>query len=184
MARSHAPLVGPGQPIEVPHALGAAAPFLALAVLSALLLLIPEVPPGVAAFAAAAFSLAAVGRAVQQRRALRDMQVVDRSCPPAQEGDSPLAPPRLAREPALRARGARASRGGAASGRAIRERRASRRRKPSQPPGHPIQRRRDRGPRQLPRRHGAGERQRRPPRPPPSRRSLGPAVSGTRRRPT
>ena len=79
MARSHAPLVGPGQPIEVPHALGAAAPFLALAVLSALLLLIPEVPPEVAAFAAAAFSLAAVGRAVQQRRALREMQVsIDR----------------------------------------------------------------------------------------------------------
>jgi len=63
----------------VPHALGAAAPFLALALLSALLLLIPEVPPGVAVFAAAAFSLAAAGRAVQQHRALRDMQVsIDR----------------------------------------------------------------------------------------------------------
>lgn len=59
--------------------MGAAAPFLALAVLSALLLLIPEVPPGAAAFATAAFALAAVGRAAQQHRALRDMQVsIDR----------------------------------------------------------------------------------------------------------
>ncbi len=91
MARGHGSIVGPGQPIEVPDALRAALPFAALALLSGLLLLTPDVPPGVAAFAAGAFGLAAAGRAAQQRRALRDMQVsIDRVL--LQKQATPLSP--------------------------------------------------------------------------------------------
>jgi hypothetical protein len=79
VARSHAPLVGPGQPIELPHAVRAAAPFAVLAVLAALLLLVPDVPWEGAAIAAVAFGLAAAARAAQQHRALRQIEAsVDR----------------------------------------------------------------------------------------------------------
>lgn len=74
MARHHASLIGPGQPIELPRAGRAAAPFAALALLSLLLLLVPDVPPVAAAVAAVAFALAAAARAGQQHRALVRLQ--------------------------------------------------------------------------------------------------------------
>jgi hypothetical protein len=74
MARGHAPLIGPGQPIELPHALRASAPFAVLAALAALLLLVPGVPWQGAAIAAVAFGLAAAARAAQQHRALRQIE--------------------------------------------------------------------------------------------------------------
>ena len=69
MAR-HASLLGPGQPIELPRAGRSAAPFVAFALLAALLLLVPEIPRGAAIAAALAFALAAALRATQQHRAL------------------------------------------------------------------------------------------------------------------
>ena len=79
MARSHPPLIGPGQPIELPHALRASAPFAVLAALAAMLLLVPDVPWEGAAVAAIAFGLAAAARAAQQHRALRQIEAsVDR----------------------------------------------------------------------------------------------------------
>jgi hypothetical protein len=74
MARSHAPLLGPGQPIELPRAARSAAPFAALALLASMLLLVPAVPAAAAAVAVAAFSLAAVARAADQHRALVHLQ--------------------------------------------------------------------------------------------------------------
>jgi hypothetical protein len=70
MARSHAPLLGPGYPIELPDAFRSAAPFAILAGLSLALLLVPDVPPWAAAVAAVAFALAATTRAAQQHWAL------------------------------------------------------------------------------------------------------------------
>jgi hypothetical protein len=79
MARSHAPIVGPGQPIELPDALRSAAPFAVLALVAAALLLVPDVPPAFAAVAALAFALAALTRAAQQHRELRQMEAsIDR----------------------------------------------------------------------------------------------------------
>jgi len=66
----HATLLGPGQPIELPRAGRSAAPFVVVAILAALLLLIPEIPREAAAAAALAFAFAAALRATQQHRAL------------------------------------------------------------------------------------------------------------------
>jgi len=74
MARHHASLIGPGQPLELPRAGRAAAPLAALSLLSLLLLLVPEVPPVAAAVAAVAFALAAAARASQEHRALVRLQ--------------------------------------------------------------------------------------------------------------
>jgi hypothetical protein len=70
----HASLVGPGQPLELPRAARAAAPFVVLTLLSLLLLLVPDVPKAAAAVAALAFALAAAARAFQQHRALLRLQ--------------------------------------------------------------------------------------------------------------
>lgn len=70
MSKSHATPVGPGYPLELPHAVRAAAPFAVLSVLALLLLLVPDVPAWAAAVAAVAFALAAATRAAQQHRAL------------------------------------------------------------------------------------------------------------------
>jgi hypothetical protein len=70
MRKSHASLVGPGQPLELPDAIRSAAPFAVLAVLALLLLLVPEVPGWAAAVGAVAFGLAAATRGAQQHRAL------------------------------------------------------------------------------------------------------------------
>lgn len=67
-------MVGPGYPIELPHAVRAAAPFAALAAVALLLLLVPDVPSWAAAVAAVAFALAAATRAAQQHRALLQLR--------------------------------------------------------------------------------------------------------------
>jgi hypothetical protein len=74
MARSHAPVIGAGYPIELPRAARAASPFAALAALALLLLLVPGVPAWAAAAAAAAFGLAAATRAAQQHRAMLQLR--------------------------------------------------------------------------------------------------------------
>lgn len=70
MGRSHASTLGPGYPLELPNAIRSAAPFAALAALSLLLLLAPDVPVWTAAVAVVAFALAAVVRAAQEHRSL------------------------------------------------------------------------------------------------------------------
>jgi hypothetical protein len=74
MSRSHAPLWGPGEPLELPDALRSAAPFAVLALLALSLLLVPEVPAWVAAVGAVAFGLAAATRAAQQHWALLQLR--------------------------------------------------------------------------------------------------------------
>jgi len=74
VARHHVSLIGPGQPIELPRASRAAAPFAALSLLSLVLLLVSEVPASAAVVAAVAFALAAVVRAAQEHRALAGLQ--------------------------------------------------------------------------------------------------------------
>jgi hypothetical protein len=70
MARSHASLLGPGQPLELPRPGRSAAPFAAIAAAALLFLLAPGVPRVLALAAAVAFGLAAAARAVQEQREL------------------------------------------------------------------------------------------------------------------
>jgi hypothetical protein len=72
--RSHIPTLGAGYPLELPNAVRSAAPFAILALLSLLLLLFPGVPVWIAAFAAAAFALAAAMRAAQEHHALAKLR--------------------------------------------------------------------------------------------------------------
>jgi len=74
MARHHASLIGPGQPIELPRVGRAAAPFAVLSLLSLLLLLVSEVPASAAVVAGVAFALAGVARAEQEHRALARLE--------------------------------------------------------------------------------------------------------------
>jgi hypothetical protein len=74
MGKSHAPPVGPGYPLQLPHAVRAAAPFVVLSVFALSLLLVPDVPAWAAAIAAIAFALAAATRAAQQHRALLQLR--------------------------------------------------------------------------------------------------------------
>jgi HAMP domain-containing protein len=67
-------VVGPGYPLDLPHAVRAATPFAVLSVLALLLLLVPDVPAWAAAVAAIAFALAAATRAAQQHRALLQLR--------------------------------------------------------------------------------------------------------------
>jgi hypothetical protein len=74
VGKRHAPPLGPGYPLELPHAARSAAPFAILAALALVLLLVPDVPAGAAAVAAVAFALAAATRAAQEHRALRHLR--------------------------------------------------------------------------------------------------------------
>jgi hypothetical protein len=74
VARTHASLIGPGQPLELPRAARSAAPFAVLSVLSLLLGLVPGVPGIAAVVGAVAFALAAAARAEQEHRALVRLQ--------------------------------------------------------------------------------------------------------------
>ncbi len=74
MTRGHAPIIGSGQPLELPDAVRSAAPFAVLAVLASALLLVPDVPAPYVGFAVAAFALAALVRAVQRRRELHRIE--------------------------------------------------------------------------------------------------------------
>jgi hypothetical protein len=70
MARHHAPLLGPGQPVELPRPVRSAAPFVALAAVALSLLAVPEIPRGVTAVAVIAFASAAAVRGAQEHREL------------------------------------------------------------------------------------------------------------------
>lgn len=72
--RSHVSLLGPGQPIELPRPGRSAAPLTALALVAALLALVPEIPRLATVGAALAFALAAAIRAGQQQRALTQLR--------------------------------------------------------------------------------------------------------------
>jgi hypothetical protein len=74
VTRGHAPIIGPGQPIELPDVLRSAAPLAVLAVLAGALALAPDVPREFAGVAAVAFALAALLRAAQRRRELRRLE--------------------------------------------------------------------------------------------------------------
>ena len=106
MARHHASLIGPGQPLELPRAGRAAAPFAVLSLLSLLLLFVSRVPSSVAVVAAIAFALAAVARAEQEHRALSRLQSsIDQVL--LRKDPTPLSPVLVWRAGQLSAPGAR-----------------------------------------------------------------------------
>ena len=74
VARSHVSMLGPGQPIELPQPGRSAAPLTALALVAALLALVPEIPRLAAVAAALAFALAAAIRAAQKQHALAQLR--------------------------------------------------------------------------------------------------------------